>query len=399
MNLLKNKKAILSILGLLIIIGGTVAGFILVKKNQEIREEAAPATTLRFSPPSISKNPGDSFDISVQINTSGSGSQNSVTVYKTVITFNPAIFEVTSVQKSPFAASLNETIPGVDKTDNTEGKITTQAHTLNKDNALKGEGELLRISGKVKDTATAGSYSFEFASDTKIAGLDEGGVNLLTDKSSGGVIVLAPADASPSPSPSPSPSAAPTGVSPSPSASPSPSPSASPIVSPSPSASPATGGAASPLPSPSPSPSTAPASGGTTASPSPSASPAGAVTKPTVTLPANKTVTAGSTLSGTAAPNATVTITIQSDPITASVKADSAGKWSYTIPSSLAAGTHTITVTDSKGTYTTTFTVSGTQGGTTTPSGETPVAGFSLPTYLAIGAGFLLIIFGALLAF
>src|SRR3989344_464812 len=347
MNLLKNKKAILSILGLLIIIGGTVAGFILVKKNQEIREEAAPATTLRFSPPSISKNPGDSFDISVQINTSGSGSQNSVTVYKTVITFNPAIFEVTSVQKSPFAASLNETIPGVDKTDNTEGKITTQAHTLNKDNALKGEGELLRISGKVKDTATAGSYSFEFASDTKIAGLDEGGVNLLTDKSSGGVIVLATVAASPSPSPSPSPSTAP---------------------------------AASP-------------------SPSPSACPAGAVTKPTVTSPANKTLTAGSTLSGTAAPNSTVTITIQSDPITASVKADSAGKWSYTIPSSLAAGTHTITVTDSKGTYTTTFTVSGTQGGTTTPSGETPVAGFSLPTYLAIGAGFLLIIFGALLAF
>lgn len=48
--------------------------------------------------------------------------------------------------------------------------------------------------------------------------------------------------------------------------------------------------------------------------------------------------------SGTAAPNAVVEITIQSDPITAKVKADSNGNWSYRPDKPLEAGQHTISV-------------------------------------------------------
>lgn len=408
MQLPANKKIIFSLLGLAILVVGSVAGFILVKRSQDIREQAAPATTISFSPQSLSKNPGESFDFSVNVNTAGTGAANAILVYKVVVSFNPAVIEVESVEKGSFAAPLDQNLPGVG-IDNSTGRFTAGAYTTNRDNAQSGQGELLKIRGKVKEGAAPGSYNLEFTSDTEMGGRNET-VNLLTDMSGGALIVLGGTVSSPSPSagqsPSPSPS---TAASPSPSAASSPSPStaASPSPSgstgspsPSPSASPST----SPRASVSPSPSVAaPAGGGSAASPSPStkASVGGTpVKKPTVTLPVNKTVKAGDTITGTAVANSTVTITIQSDPITATVKADSAGKWSYTLPKTLASGTHTMTVVDSNGSYTTTFTVSGAaKGGVSTPSGQTPVAGFGLPTFFAVGAGFLLILFGALLAF
>lgn len=398
-----NKKLVFGVLAFVLLAGGTAAGVYLVKRSQDFREKAAPATTLRFSPPSQSKSPGDPFDFSVQINTGGAGAANSVTGYKVEITYNPQAVEVTAVAKGSFAAPLSQSVPNVDQIDAANGKIVANAYTLDTGAAASGEGDLLRVTGRVKPSATAGQYNFEFTGGTEVVGIGEQGANLLTDTSSGSIIVLAAGI--PSPSPSPSPSAAPASASPSPSPSPSPSAApaapAAPGASPSPSPSPATGGAANPSPSPSPSASpiasASPAAGGA-ASPAASASPSSS-SKPTVSLPTNKTVSAGTTITGTAKANSTVTITVQSDPITATVKADSAGKWSYTLPGTLAAGMHTITVTDSNGTYSTSFTVSGTKGGVLTPSGETPTAGFSLPTYLALAGGLLLVIFGALLAF
>lgn len=346
------KKKIIAIVVLFLILIGLGAGLYLMRQQQDLSEKAAPATTISLVKPTKTILVDENFDVTVEVDTSTnvlSGAVLEINFDKeklTLASFSPSALLPVELAK----AQIN----------NSAGSATISLGAQ-PSNPPQGKGTIATLKFEAK---AAGNAAITFGSNTKAAGTNEA-VNVIIAKNPATISILAAGGA----------------VSPSPSA----------AASPSPSASPAAGGVGA---SPSPS---APV-GGTAASSAPAAS-ASPAAKPTVALPANKTVKAGETITGTAKPNSTVTITIQSDPITATVKADATGKWSYTIPATLASGTHTITITDSNGTYTTTFTVSGTQGGTTAPSGETPVAGFSLPTYLAVGAGFLLIIFGALLAF
>ncbi|TSC89451.1 MAG: autotransporter-associated beta strand repeat-containing protein [Microgenomates group bacterium Gr01-1014_5] len=359
-----STKKIVAIIVLFLILAGLGAGLYLMRQQQDLREKAAPATTISIKKPAKTILVGESFDVTVEVDTSTnvlSGTELEINFDKeklTLASFSPSTLLPVELAK----AQIN----------NTAGSATISLGAQPA-NPPQGKGTIATLKFEAK---AAGNAAITFGPNTKAAGTSEA-TNVIIAKNPATISILA-AGGAVSPSPAQVASASP----------------ALPL-SPSPSASPVAGSSASP------SPSTAPV-GGSIASPSPSAAPSASASpaaKPTVTLPANKTVKAGDTITGTAKPNSNVTITIQSEPITATVKADATGKWSYAIPSTLSAGTHTLTITDSNGTYTTTFTVSGVQGGTTTPSGETPVAGFSLPTYLAIGAGFLLIIFGALLAF
>ncbi|OGY10439.1 MAG: hypothetical protein A3F61_02950 [Candidatus Blackburnbacteria bacterium RIFCSPHIGHO2_12_FULL_41_13b] len=346
-----NKKKIIAIIVLFLILAGLGAGLYLMRQQQDLREKAAPATTVSLIKPTKTILVGESFDVTVEVDTATnilSGAVLEVNFDKeklTLASFSPSTLLPVELAK----AQIN----------NSAGSATISLGAQPA-NPPQGKGTIATLKFEAK---AAGNAAITFGPNTKASGTNEA-IDVIIGKNPATITILATA-ASPSPSASPA------------------------VLSPSPSASPVAGSAASP------SPSTAPV-GGSIASPSPSASPAA---KPTVALPANKTVKVGDTISGTAKPNSNVTITIQSEPITATVKADATGKWSYTIPATLASGTHTITITDSNGTYTTTFTVSGVQGGTTTPSGETPVAGFSLPTYAAILGGLLFIVAGSLFAF
>lgn len=85
---------------------------------------------------------------------------------------------------------------------------------------------------------------------------------------------------------------------------------------------------------------------------------------------------------GKAPAGTTITITIQSDPVTATVKAASNGTWKFTPPESLPEGTHTLTVSwrDQGGilrTLTRSFTVNASEGDPAFES--TPSAGTSTP--------------------
>lgn len=97
------------------------------------------------------------------------------------------------------------------------------------------------------------------------------------------------------------------------------------------------------------------------------------------------------TFSGTAAPGAKITITVQSTPITGTVYADAAGNWSWTPPSELETGSHTATVTatDSSG-QTTTDSVSF----TIADAEDLPATGFLTPTVLSLLSGLLLLFLG-----
>lgn len=83
---------------------------------------------------------------------------------------------------------------------------------------------------------------------------------------------------------------------------------------------------------------------------------------------------------GDGPPNTQITITVESDPITANVRTSSSGAWSWTPPSNLEEGEHTITIrwTDASGflrTLTRTFIVQAAEGEPSfesTPSGNTP---------------------------
>lgn len=340
------KKKIIAILGLLLILVGLGAGLFLMRQQQDIRKKAAPATSVSLKlPTSKTILVNDNFDVTVEVDSS----TNILSASELEIIYNKEKLKLSSLTPSTFLPVVLVSPQIGDGT----ASVTLGSQAAN---PPQGKGTLATL----KFVALApGNAAVSFGPKTRATGIYET-TDVIVSKNPATVTIIAtgetagaPVVSSPRPSPSPSPGASP-----------------SPTVTPSPT--PGTGGAASPTPS--------------------------ATGKPTVTFPANKTVAAGSVITGTAAPNSTVTITIQSDPITATVKADSTGKWSYTLPSTLSAGTHTITVTDSNGTSTTTFTVSGSQGKVSTPSGQTPEAGFGLPTVVAALAGLLLIFAGSLFA-
>jgi hypothetical protein len=388
----KNLKVILSALGVLLLLGGVGGGVYLVQKNQSLEEQASPATNISIDPASATKNPGDNFTLTVNIDTQS----NSIVAADLDVVYDPSVLTVNSVTRGSFASGFETETPGTRNPGLYRYHIGTQDSTK----ALRGAGAFAVIDVTVKADAVAGARSdVSFGGSTKVAGIGEGGVNVLVGKS-GAQVTVAGAVVSPSPVAStiasPIASASPA-VSPSPVASASPAASASPVASASPAASPGGGTVASPSPVASSSPAASPrASSSPTASSSPAAS-ASPAASPTVTIPTNGVITAGNTISGTAAPNSTVTITIRSQPITATVKADSAGKWSYKIPTTLENGSHTITIADSRGTITKSFTLTG--GVVATASATIlPETGMNVPTMFGLGLGVILLFAGLILA-
>lgn len=360
---LKSTKFVLTIVALVLLLAGVGAGVLLIRQSAEFREAAAPATAVSILPATQTKAPGQNISFTVQISTGTGDSLNKITNFDLNLSYNPAVLEITAVSRGTLGQSLDQELKK--QIDNASGKIAYSAYTLNKNAAIQGEGELVRITGKIKEGASPGSSKLQVASDSKFASLDGQGQNLLSGNFPAEIVVQ--------------------------------------------------GGTTTPTPTP------APAGGG---------APSGS--KPTVDLPSNNTVKAGDTLTGTAAPNSTITITIQSEPIVATVKADSTGKWSYKLPTTLAVGSHTITVTDSTGgsvqktitiqaaaTGGTVATPSPSPAGSATPSPKAsvtpkatatpsaspastsapiPVSGTSLPTLFALAAGGLVFIFGVFLA-
>ena len=109
----------------------------------------------------------------------------------------------------------------------------------------------------------------------------------------------------------------------------------------------------------------------------------GEVTQPTVRTNSGSGALTGTpvilqrpTFSGMAAPHATVTVTVHSDPVSCTATASDTGSWSCTLPKALPAGSHTVFVrvvnpdetVDELGPYPVTVTVSNTSGGATLPS-------------------------------
>lgn len=167
----KSKVAtIFKVLGGAIVIAGVIAGTILVQKNQDIREKAAPATTLFIIPSSQDANPSQTNLGSIVVMDT---SVNAVVGLDLEISYDPAIFEVTSISQGSGIVNFDSEVRNL--VDNTNGKIEYSVFTIDKTKAVTGSDlEVLNISYGVKAGATVGTHTFSFTGNTAIAATNEG---------------------------------------------------------------------------------------------------------------------------------------------------------------------------------------------------------------------------------
>lgn len=358
-----NKK-ILSILILVFILLSIPAGVYLVKRQQEIRMRAAPSTTIAVDPATTTKTKGDSFTLQIKIDTG----TNSVVAVDLDINFNPQVLEATDISPGTFFGSPSEAGKTIN---NTTGNIL---YALTSFTAQSGSGNLASILFQAKDVGTS---SISFGSRT--GAYASGGENVLQQTSPGTVTITGAA--TPTPTPTTGPTATPTPTSPpGVTSTPTPGPTATPTP---------TSGAGGPEPTATPT---------LTATPTPTPAAGVPISVKLTSITSGQTVfTTQPTFSGTAAPEAKVTITVNSpDPETGVVYADSAGGWSWKPTEALSEGSHTVTITaiDQEGNVSTTSTTFIVSAGE-----ELPVTGIFSPTVFLLVASFALLLTGVFFSF
>lgn len=162
-------KIVISLMGVFVLVGGLVAGIILVQRSQELRRQAAPATSLFFVPATQNKSPGDSFSAVVSVDTG----ENKVSGMDIKLKFDPSALEIVSITKGAGIAVFDQIITNT--FDNNLGTVSFSAFTLDKTKAVQGSGlSVLNISAKVKENVSLAIYQISFEGGTAVAGVSEG---------------------------------------------------------------------------------------------------------------------------------------------------------------------------------------------------------------------------------
>lgn len=182
---MSKSKVVLVIIGSLVLIAGLVAGMFLVFQNQNIKEKAAPATSLSITPSSQNKAAGESFNFTVMMDTGG----NQVAGVDVNLNFNPQVFQVSSVTSGSATANFSQIRNSID---NSAGKIYYSVYTVDQTKALNGTNlSILNVSAQVKSGVSPGSYNFTFDSDSTAFGLGESGQNVLIGMTPGSIVIAA----------------------------------------------------------------------------------------------------------------------------------------------------------------------------------------------------------------
>lgn len=114
----------------------------------------AQAAVVKFNPPTKSVAVGESFDVTVDIDTK----TEQTTATDTVITFDPNLAEITTVEFNASAYPTNTKI-----LDNTDGSLRTTSTHVDPVNALTGQDTIMTITIKAK---AAGIANFVFTCTT-----------------------------------------------------------------------------------------------------------------------------------------------------------------------------------------------------------------------------------------
>jgi len=161
------KNVLLYVVGTLLLVSIPVTVFF-VGKNQELRQKAAPATTLAITPASVSLKAGETTVLTIEINTA----ENRVATAKLSLTYDMTKLEAQSITNGPLAPRIlspGVVAPGM-------ATITVGAENTAKPISGRGGVALLRIKGL--DSAQ-GPASVQFTADTQAAGIGEQPVNVL----------------------------------------------------------------------------------------------------------------------------------------------------------------------------------------------------------------------------
>jgi hypothetical protein len=161
------KNVLLYVVGTLLLVSIPVTVFF-VGKNQELRQKAAPATTLAITPASVSLKAGETTVLTIEIDTA----ENRVATAKLSLTYDTTKLEAQSITNGPLAPRIlspGVVAPGM-------AAITVGAENTAKPISGRGGIALLRIKGL--DSAQ-GPASVQFAADTQAAGIGEQPVNVL----------------------------------------------------------------------------------------------------------------------------------------------------------------------------------------------------------------------------
>jgi len=165
----QKTKIVLSIIGIVVLAVGIVAGTYLVRESQDIREKAAPSTTLSFFPTVVTKNPGQTFSLTINADTGS----NKITGIDIEISYDPSAIQLTQMKGTTSIAPLSSIIKnGV--IDNTAGKARFVAYTAVKTDAISGSLDILDVSGNILSGVASGQFPITFTATTTVSAVDEG---------------------------------------------------------------------------------------------------------------------------------------------------------------------------------------------------------------------------------
>jgi hypothetical protein len=168
------KKYILPIVGVLVLAGGIIAGVFLVRRNQELRTQASPATNLTLSTLTTSPQEGDAVTADVNITTN----ENVVVAVKLEIEFDPQRLEATGVTPGTFITNAQEIGPDIN---NNTGIINYELRTPLDQDPAQGTGKLAIITF---NTIDSGAATVNFGNGTVVGSSSEAQNNTLNSVNS-----------------------------------------------------------------------------------------------------------------------------------------------------------------------------------------------------------------------
>lgn len=333
-----STKTILIILVNVLVLAAIPATIFLVGQRQELRQRAAPATTLTLTASPISLTVNSTVTVNVAITTGA----NQVLVTELYLNFDPTKLEVQDILPGPFFPTPQTTGKSLN---NTTGQAALTVFIPTSTQPKSGTGIVAKATFKAK---ASGSTTIRLSEDTLVGAIGESGNNVLTGSVPVTITIQSTGAATPTPTPTPTIhqqlTVTPTSIEP-------------------PSPTPLSENTSTPLEVTEP--------------------PSGAVTTSNQPM-----------IKGQAKPGSTITVVIHSTKaITAVVTADTNGNWSYTPTTTLADGSHIATIMEqaSDGTTRTTTSTFIIQ---TTPI---PVTGTGETTMFLSIAGILCILFGIII--
>ncbi len=308
-------------------------------KQNDVRAKAAPATTLALSPASVSKQPGDTFKLNVDIDPAS----NQVTTVKVDLTYDSTKLEAQTITNGANAPRvLNSGIVA-------SGSASIKVGAASNAQPIAIKGTVAVVTFKAKDGTGTTPTQVKFAATTFVGGLNESTANVLIGTTGSTITIGGAGNSTPTLTPTPTITLTPT------------------------------------------------------LTPTIAASQSGQATPSAVqilTPTTNTSATSQPTIQGKAPPGSTVTIVIHSTEQTVVVTADANGNWSYTPTNELEPGPHNVVASILTATGTTqasssAFIVAGAGEAGASQSGI-PISGNAETTILVIGLGLLFILSGVL---